>query len=151
MYSVYKVQEGDTLVSVAQKYGVLASDLSQINGIMVGTVLNPGDYIIVPKMENENIYFSRYTVKDGDTMYSIARKYNIDPKFLLRLNGLNENDIIYVGDSIFVPKEGVKIYITGNDDTLNKVLSSLNISPSDLVNQNSTIYLTNDQLILYRR
>ena len=151
MYSVYKVQEGDTLTSIAQKYGILVNDLSQLNGIMVGAILNPGDYIIVPKMENDNMYFSKYTIKDGDTMYSIARRYGIEPKFLLRLNGLNESDIIYTGDNIFVPKEGVQIYITGNDNTLNDVLSSLRISPNDLVNQNSTIYLTNDQLILYRR
>lgn len=151
MYSVYKVQDGDTLATVAQKYGILVNDLSQLNGIMVGAVLTPGDYIIVPKMDNDNIYFSKYTIKNGDTIYSIARRYNINPKFLLRLNGLNESDIVYAGDSIFVPREGVEVYITGNDDTLNNVLNGLNISPNDLVNQNSTIYLTNDQLILYRR
>lgn len=151
LYSVYKVQDGDTLATVAQKYGILVNDLSQLNGIMVGAVLTPGDYIIVPKMDNDNIYFSKYTIKNGDTIYSIARRYNINPKFLLRLNGLNESDIVYAGDSIFVPREGVEVYITGNDDTLNNVLNGLNISPNDLVNQNSTIYLTNDQLILYRR
>ena len=84
-------------------------------------------------------------------MYSIARRYNVDPKYLLRLNGLNENDIIYSGDYIFVPREGVNFYITGMDNTLEDVTRSLDVTPNDLVSQNNTIYLTSDQLFVYRK
>lgn len=151
MYSIYQVQSGDTLTSIANKYGIPINDLSSINGIMMGTNLNPGDYIVVPKMDNDNLYFTRYTIKNGDTMYSIARRYNIDPKYLLRLNGLNENDTIYSGDYIFVPREDVKFYITEMDNTLNDVTRSLGVTPDELANQNNTIYLTNDQLFVYRK
>lgn len=151
MYTIYQVKSGDTLSSVANKYGIPINDLSAINGIMMGTSLNPGDYLVVPKMDNENLYFTRYIIKDGDTIYGIARRYNIDPKYLLRLNGLNENDTIYSGDYIFVPREGVKFYITGMDNTLNDVTRSFNVTPDDLVSQNNTIYLTNDQLFVYRK
>lgn len=151
MYTIYQVQSGDTLASIANKYGIPMNDLSSINGIMMGTNLNPGDYIVVPKMNNENLYFARYTIKDGDTLYSIARRYSIDPKYLLRLNGLNENDIIYSGDYIFVPREGVKFYITGMDNTLNDVTKSLGATPDEIASQNNTIYLTNDQLFVYRK
>ena len=151
MYTIYQVESGDTLASIANKYGIPMNDLSSINGIMMGTNLNPGDYIVVPKMDNENLYFTRYTITDGDTIYSIARRYNVDPKYLLRLNGLNENDIIYSGDYIFVPREGVRFYITGMDNTLGDVVKSLGASPDELANQNNMIYLTNDQLFVYRK
>ena len=151
MYTIYQVTEGDTLASVANKYGLPISDLANINGIMMGTQLNPGDYIVVPKIQNDNLYFEKYLINKGDTIYGIARKYDINPSYLLRLNGLNESDIIYPGDTLFVPRDNVKFYITGSDDTLNDVIRSLNISPNDLANQNSTIYLTNDQLIVYRK
>ena len=151
MYTIYQVKSGDTLASIANKYGIPINDLSSINGIMMGTNLNPGDYIVVPKMDNDNLYFTRYTIKDGDTIYSIARRYNVDPKYLLRLNGLNENDTIYSGDYLFVPREGVKFYITGMDNTLNDVTRSLGATPDEVASQNNTIYLTNDQLFVYRK
>ena len=151
MYTIYQVESGDTLASIANKYGIPMNDLSSINGIMMGTNLSPGDYIVVPKMDNENLYFTRYIIKNGDTIYSIARRYNVDPKNLLRLNGLNENDTIYSGDYIFVPKEGVKFYITGMDNTLGDVTRSLGVTPDELATQNNTIYLTNDQLFVIRK
>ena len=49
MYTIYQVQNGDTLASVASKFGISAENLSNLNGIMVGSILNPGDYIVVPK------------------------------------------------------------------------------------------------------
>ena len=55
MYTIYQVEPGDTLASIANKYGIPINDLSTINGIMMGTNLNVGDYIVVPKMDNENI------------------------------------------------------------------------------------------------
>ena len=151
MYTIYQVQSGDTLSSIANKYGIPMSDLSSINGIMMGTNLNPGDYIVVPKMGNDNLYFVKYIIRDGDTIYSLSRRYNVDPKYLLRLNGLNESDIIYSGDYIFVPREGVKFYITGMDNTLDDVTRSLGATADELANQNNTIYLTNDQLFVYKK
>ena len=102
-------------------------------------------------MESDNLYFRKYTIQNGDTIYDIARQYDVRPSYLLRLNGLNESDIIYPGETIFVPREDVSFYITGNDDTLNDVIRNLKASASEIANQNSTIYLTNDQLIIYKK
>lgn len=151
MYTIYQVQNGDTLASVASKFGISANNLSSINGIMVGSLLNPGEYIVVPKVQNENPYFREYVVKKGDSIYGIARTYNISPSQLLRLNGLNDNDTIYPGQKIMLPRSGVSFYITEEDDTLNDVTKGLNVSANDLARQNGTIYLTNDQLIVYKK
>lgn len=151
MYTIYQVQNGDTLASVASKFGISAENLSSLNGIMVGSILNPGDYIVVPKVQMENPYFVEYTVKKGDSIYELARRENVDPSQLLKLNGLNETDIIYVGQKIMLPRKGVSFYVTEMDDTLNKVLKRLNISANDLARQNGTIYLTNDQLLVYKK
>lgn len=151
MYSIYQIENGDTLSSVANKVGISIDELANINGIMVGSMLTPGEFIIVPNRTNENMYFKRYSIKKGDTIYSIARAKNINPSDLLRLNGLNENDTIYENDTIFVPRDGIKFYITQMDDTLNEVSNKMNVTPNELANQNSTIYLTNDQLIVYKQ
>ena len=136
---------------IANKVGIPVSDLANLNGIMISANLNPGDYIIIPKMESENLYFDKYVIRKGDTIYSIARSFNVSPSYLLRLNGLNDADVIYPGESIFVPKQGTSFYITTNDDTLNDVVRSLGASANDIASQNSTIYLTNDQLIVYKK
>ena len=151
MYTIYQVQNGDTLASVASKFGISVNNLSSLNGIMVGSLLNPGDYIVVPKVQNENPYFREYTVKKGDNVYEIARANNISPSQLLRLNGLNDTDIIYPDQKIMLPRNGVSFYITEADDTLNDVTKGLNVSANELARQNGTIYLMNDQLLVYKK
>ena len=151
MYTIYQVQNGDTLASVASNFGISVNNLSSLNGIMVGSLLNPGDYIVVPKVQNENPYFREYVVKKGDSIYGIARANNISPSQLLRLNGLNDTDIIYPDQKIMLPRNGVSFYITESDDTLNDVTKGLNVSANELARQNRTIYLTNDQLIVYKK
>ena len=80
-----------------------AAELASLNGLMVSAVLVPGQYIIVPN-NSGNEYFDMYVIQKGDTIYELARKFNTDPTSLLRLNGLNNTDVIYPGDEILVPK-----------------------------------------------
>ena len=63
MYTIYQVENGDTLASVASKFGTSLDNLSRLNGIMVGSVLKNGDYIVVPRKQMENPYFMEYMVK----------------------------------------------------------------------------------------
>ena len=151
MYTIYQVKNGDTLASVASNFGTSVNNLSSLNGIMVGSVLSPGDFIVVPKVQMENPYFMEYTVKKGDNIYEISKFYNVSPSQLLKLNGLNETDIIYPNQKIMIPRRGVSFYITEMDDTLGKVMRELNVSADELARQNGTIYLTNDQLIVYKK
>lgn len=151
MYTIYQVKNGDTLASVASNFGTSVNNLSSLNGIMVGSVLNPGDFIVVPKVQMENPYFMEYTVKKGDNIYEISKVYNVSPSQLLKLNGLNETDIIYPNQKIMIPRKNVSFYVTGIDDTLDKVMRGLNVSADELARQNVTIYLTNDQLIVYKK
>lgn len=151
MYKIYQVQGGDTLASIAEKLGVDTEELARLNGLMVGAVLSGGDYIVIPSKGNENSYFRYYKVKKGDTVYGIAREYNLDPTQLLRLNGLGENDVIYPDQELVLPNSGVSFYVTGMDDTLKDVTNKLGASANDISNQNDVIYLTTDQLIVYKK
>ncbi len=150
MYTIYQVQNGDTLASVANKLGISVEVLSNLNGIMIGSVLNPGDFIVVPR-KDENPYFRGYVVKKGDNIYEIARTYNVSPSQLLRLNGLNDTDLIYPNQKIMIPKKDVMFYITEADDTLDDVMKFFNVDANKIVSQNKTIYLINDQLIVYKK
>ena len=148
MYRIYEVQDGETLVSIAAKLGISPEVLATLNGISLGAILNPNTYIVIPTGSS---MFDRYVIKDGDTMYSIASRYGVEPMQLLRLNGMNENDIIYPDQEILVPKSNAGFYVTMEGDTINGITRMLRQNITDIVRDNDTIYLLPDQLIVYKK
>ena len=92
-----------------------------------------------------------YIVKEGDNIATIAKKYNINPTLLASLNGLNMEDYIYPNQEILIPKSGYSYYITAEGDTLDTVADMFKISTLDLLNQNETIYLLKDQVLVTKR
>jgi LysM repeat protein len=93
----YKVQSGDTVSGIAEKFDISvntvlwANDLRRDSKLKVGTSL-----IILP------ISGVKYTVKSGDTLQSIALKYKGDAKEIVAYNDL-PGDKIKVGDEIVIP------------------------------------------------
>ena len=148
MYEIYNVKSGDTLENLANKLGITPEVLATINGLDVTAQLTPNTNIIVP---NNNSFFNKYTIKKGDTIYEIAKMHNIKATDLSKLNGLEEDEYICPGEEIIVPRPGTSFYITEANDTLNKVANALNTTPNNLANQNRTIYLLEDQLIVYKK
>lgn len=148
MYKIYNVQNGDTLENIARRLGVTPDVLATLNGLDVTTILKPNTSIVIPTSQ---MLFEKYIIKKGDTIYSVARVYQVDPTELAKLNGLEEDEYIYPGEEIFVPRAGTGIYITNEGDTLNGVANKLKITPNDIGNQNDNIYLVEDQLIVYKK
>lgn len=148
MYKIYEVQNGDTLASLATRLGVSPEVLATLNGLNISAILSPNSYIVVPNGDN---HFNKYIVKKGDVIYEIAKKYNVNPNQLLKLNGLNENEYIYPEQEILVPKPGTNFYVTSEGDTLNGITNALKVSADNIARQNSTIYLVPDQLIVYKK
>lgn len=144
MYGIYKIQNGDTLDSLAKRYGVSPEILKNLNQNSNFAV---GSNIIVPTM---NEYFEIYTIEKGDNLYNIARRYNTDYNLLALLNGINVDDYIYPNTTILVPKRDVKYYITKGNDTLLSVNRLLGGNINKLLSQNNNIYLEEGQLIVYK-
>lgn len=147
MYKIYQVESGETLESIASKLGTDIDTLKQINGIIGNVSLMPGSFIIIPMVDDR---FVTYTVKQGDTIYSISKTYNVDPNMILKINGLNKDDYIYPNQQIMIPNTNYNFYITEKGDTLTKVSDALGKSISEIVNSNEMIYLEPDQMIIYR-
>ena len=99
----------------------------------------------------ENEYYEYYTIKSGDNLYQIARKYNINPELLSSLNGLNMNDYIYDGQKILIPKSGYSYYLTRSGDSLNDVLNLFNTNYNDFNIMNKDILLEEGQIFAYKR
>lgn len=95
-------------------------------------------------------YYTYYTINKGDTLYSISKNFNVNPKLVSELNGLKVDEYIYPGQTLIIPKKGIQYYITKEDDTLKVVSKIFGIEEEKIVNQNKTIYLLPGQMIFYR-
>lgn len=148
MYEVYTIKEQDTLDSIANQFDTTVGVLLQINGFGQGYQLVPGKEIVVPVMRKQPYQY--YTVKKGDNMYEIAKKNNIDYNLLLQLNGLEKDDYIYPNQTIILPREGLQVYLTQDNDTLGDVVKKLGISLDHLLKENDKIYLRPEQILIFR-
>lgn len=146
MYDKYLIKQGDTLNSIAKKFNTQESVILELNNIPFSDMLRAGKEIIVPI--NKEKYFEYYTIKKGDSLYGIAREYNINPELLAILNGLNSEDYIYPNQEILIPKSNYSYYVTTEGDTFDIVASKFNVSHKEFLNNNDVIYLLPGQLLV---
>ena len=102
--------------------------------------------LLIPK--NKQNYYEIYTINKGDSLYSIAGKYNINPELLASLNGISMEDYIYPNEQIIIPKSGFSYYITKEGDTLDTVASLFKVTPEELLFNNGIIYLSEGQILV---
>lgn len=149
MYKIYQVEYGDTLELIAEKTNTTVDNIKNINGFKENSDLVVGSLIVVPN--KNDMLFETYMVKQGDSLYSIARTYNIPLDTLIMLNGLNKSDYIYPNQEIIIPKSGVKLYVTKEGDTLANIINYMGIDANKLNNQNKNILIVEDQLLVDKR
>lgn len=110
----YAVQPGDTLLGIAIRYGLDWQDLAIANNLGEYDLLQIGQVLHVPSIDGiggpvaETINAAvagkqRYTVAAGDTLFTIALRYNITWQELAAINGLQEFDLLQIGQEIALP------------------------------------------------
>lgn len=102
--TTYTVKAGDTLYSIARKYNISVSSLAAANNITNYNLIKVGQVLIIPKAPAPPTAVVKYTVKSGDTLYSIARKYNTTVAKIAAANKIPSPYIIYVGQVLVIPK-----------------------------------------------
>jgi len=90
----YTVKSGDTLSAIAKKYNTTVDALVQLNGIKNKNVISVGQVL---KVTATAATASTYTIKKGDTLSAIAKKYNTTVDALVKLNGIKNKNVISVG------------------------------------------------------
>ena len=101
--SMYTVQSGDTLSKIATKNGTTVSQLMSANpAIKNASLIYVGQKITIPSTK-----MVTYTVQRGDTMYAIAKRFEISYAELLKTNpNITNPSMIYVGQKITIPDTG---------------------------------------------
>ncbi|MFA5127693.1 MAG: M23 family metallopeptidase [Patescibacteria group bacterium] len=95
----YTIQPGDSLSSIAYRYGVSISTLMWENGISYTTLLRPGDKLHIPPTTGV-----MHTIKKGDTLKKIASTYGAKAEDIVIFNGLSEDGTdLVIGKRIMIP------------------------------------------------
>ena len=140
----YTVKTGDTLWSIAKKYGISVNDLKNKNGIN-NSKLSIGQQLLIPVRQEENPSQNIYTIKKGDTLYSIANEFDTTPADIIQSNNLTST-ILSIGQKLNIPskiQDEKNTYIVNKGDTLYNIAKKFNADINKIKEINN---LSNDIL-----
>jgi LysM repeat protein len=107
--TVYVVRAGDTLIRIAARYGLTATQLATANGlrwnawVYVGQRLRIPGTASTPSAPAQTTSGGTYTVRPGDTLIGIAARHGVSVSQLAVANGLRANAWVYVGQRLRIP------------------------------------------------
>ena len=130
---IYTVKSGDNLYKIANTYNTTVDKLKTINNL-TSNILSVGQKLKIPSNENDNTYNVKYRVVSGDTLYSIAKKYNTTPMDIKNLNNLSSN-LLNIGQILKIPTTSINNYINYtvvSGDTLYSIAKKYNTTVDDI-------------------
>lgn len=141
--NVYVVQKGDSLWSIAKKFNTTVDELKKLNSL-ISNSLQIGQKLILPSnndvedkpIEENNIYI----VQKGDSLWSIAKKFNTTVSELKRINNL-KTETLSIGQKLKVkettlpeePDSNYIIYTVKSGDSLYRIASTYNTTVSEIM------------------
>lgn len=165
---IYTVRKGDTLGAIARKYGTTVNELVALNNIQNPNLIYVGQKIIINSINNNyNGLIGKkivYRIQRGDTLSGIAKRYGTTVNNLVRLNNIQNPNLIYAGNIIIVNAENRInnlnqyrvnfVYRVIWGDTLSKIARRYGTTVNNLVRLNNIrnpnlIYIGQRILIRY--
>ena len=146
----YVVQKGDSLWSIANANNTSVDEIANLNDldtntIYVGQVLqipNSGDLEENPSSTSDTVY----VVQNGDTLYSIALRYDTTPNTIINKNNLTSS-VLTIGQQLVIPADPESTgqedittsntYVVQKGDTLYSISRMYGVSVDDIKNANN--------------
>jgi spore germination protein len=92
------IDQGESLFSIAKRYGVTVEDIVRVNGMDEGDQLVIGQTILVPTRDRT------HTVRPGESLWSIARRYHVSVQEIAQLNGISTSSAVSAGTVLRIPR-----------------------------------------------
>jgi len=148
----HKIRSGESLGIIAQNYGISITRLKQANRLKSSRI-RAGKYLFIPlngKTKNSTAKkytvgkssTIKYTVRNGDSFWLIARRYNISHKKLAAFNHISHGDTLSIGQTLLIPQlapqKGIAknnkkiVYKVRSGDSLYTISKQFRVSINDL-------------------
>ena len=144
MYQEYIVKSGDTVYGISKQFGVEAIDISTLNNLN-SSIIQVGQVLKIPTKQgiNPNGLFT-YTVKKGDSLWSIARVYETTVDQIKKLNHLT-SDNLSIGQKLSIPETDFSVttkpnylsYTVKRGDNLYSISKKYNVPINTLIVDNA--------------
>jgi len=114
-YHRHRIQYGDTMYALSRHYGISVATIERHNPGMRHWLLRVGDTVVIPALTDDVEPFTRqpvtlsrpfngvHIVSPGDTLWSLARRFNVNPQELAMANNMELNQILSIGRALRVP------------------------------------------------
>ena len=137
----YTVKKGDSLWSIANKFGLTVDKLKDINNLKTNNIYVGQNLKVKTEEEKEVEDYLIYTVKKGDSLYKIASIYNTTVETLMNINNL-ENTNLTINQQLLIPKTSNAInkginYVVVKGDTLYSIANKYKVKVNDLIDANN--------------
>ena len=142
---IYTVKRGDSLLKIAKKFNVTATDIIVANRLKPPYIIYSGQKLKIPVDENS------YIVKRGDTIEKIAKRFGVSTKELIKLNRLRKPYRIYPGQKLKIPvkkgstgkarskfkkKTEIITYRVRKGDSVKKIAKKFGVSEKEIIKLN---------------
>lgn len=131
-YQTYTVKSGDNLYNIAMKYNTTVDAIKNLNNL-TSNILTINQKLLIPETTQSN---NEYVVKSGDSLYSIANKYNTTVSELKSINNLTSN-LLSIGQVLKIPNNQTNTYTVKSGDTLYSIANKYNTSVNEIKTKNN--------------
>ena len=102
---IYRVVAGDALSRIAKKFKMKTAELRNFNKLEKGAVIRIGQKLILPYSQEmvDAITSARYKVKQGDSLISIAKMFDLQPEDIISFNKLKKKSMLRIGKVLDLP------------------------------------------------
>ena len=137
---IYTVKKGDSLWKIANKYNTTVEKLKSANNLKTNT-LSVGQKLVIPSISVSPEVSDTYIVQKGDSLWSIANKFNMTVSELKNLNNLT-NNLLSIGQVLKIKdssNNGEKTYTVQKGDSLWVIANKYGITTEELKSYNNLI------------
>ena len=136
--NTYTVKEGDSLYQIAKKYQTTVEELKKINNLKDNNLSINQKLILPTNKEEDKEEYVTYTVQKGDSLYQIAKRYNININDIKSINNL-KTDNLSIGQKLKIPTTNEKYinYQVVKGDSLYQIAKKFNVTVNEIKSLNN--------------
>ena len=147
----HKVSTGDSLWKIAEKFDTEVSALKRVNYLR-SDLLNLNQELLIPLSNSQNqtfIPYQAHIVSEGDTLWSLGRKYDLAPRDIAKSNGLKIDSPLRIGKELNIGNKNIYrtinskkrtiLYSVKQGDSLFRIADIFNIQIEDIIQLNSIV------------